>query len=39
MFEDNAENLKILFDMAAKSIFKNDAPIMLSNNMEGAILL
>ena len=39
MFEDSAENLKILFDMATKSIFKKEAPIMLSYNMEGAILL
>lgn len=38
-FETSPENLSRLFEMANMSLYKRDPPIMLSNNMEGAILL
>jgi len=39
LFVENSQNLGILFEMANMSLYKRDPPIMLSNNMEGALLL
>ena len=38
-FEESRENIAILIDMVNLSMFKKDPPIMLSNNMEGPLLL
>lgn len=39
MFETSTENLGLIFHMASLSIYKADKPIILGNNMEGALLL
>lgn len=39
IFEGDAANMGLLIQMATLSLFKKDAPIILGNNMEGAILL
>jgi hypothetical protein len=38
-FESSRENLSTIFEMSNMSLFKKDPPIMLSNNIEGALLL
>ena len=38
MFSESRDNLGLLFDMANISLFNKTPPIMLSNNMEGALL-
>lgn len=39
IFENDAASLGLLIQMASLSLFKIDPPIILGNNMEGAILL
>jgi importin-8 len=38
-FETSKENIFTIFEMANLSIFKKDPPIILGNNIEGALLL
>lgn len=39
LFEESKENLGLIYEMANLSMNRKEPPIILGNNMEGAILL